>query len=399
MRKTALAAACIAASCAADPAAAGVKIGVMTDMSSLYSDINGPGSVEAAKMAAEDAGPVLGAPVEIIYADNQTKPDVGSTIARQWYDVDNVDAIADVAASSVALAVEEISRDKKKIVLFSSPASSDITGAKCSPYAVHWTFDTYALAHSTGAAVVKSGGDTWYFLTADYTFGYALQRDTAKVVEQAGGKILGEVRAPLNTQDFSSFLLQAQASKAKIIGLANAGGDTINSIKQGAEFGITRGGQRFAGLLVLISDIHSLGLATAQKLQLTEAFYWDQNDETRAFSKRFAERRKRPPTSIQAGVYGTIAHYLKAVKALNDKTPEAVMAKMRELPINDFMTKNGKLRIDGRVMRDMYLFEVKAPAESKGEWDYYKQLQTIPAEQAFRPLDQGGCPLVTAGAK
>src|SRR5258706_9681752 len=282
MRKTALAAACSAALFAGDPAAAGVKIGVMTDMSSLYSDINGPGSVEAAKMAAEDAGPVLGAPVEIIYADNQTKPDVGSSIARQWYDVDNVDAIADVAASSVALAVEEISRDKKKIVLFSSPASSDITGAKCSPYAVHWTFDTYALAHSTGAAVVKSGGDSWFFLTADYTFGYALQRDTAKAVAQTGGNILGEVRAPLNTQDFSSFLLQAQASKAKIIGLANAGGDTINSIKQGAEFGITRGGQRFAGLLVLISDIHSLGLATAQKLQLTEAFYCDQNDETLA---------------------------------------------------------------------------------------------------------------------
>jgi branched-chain amino acid transport system substrate-binding protein len=397
MTKTALAAAVAAIALAGSPASAGVKIGVMTDMSSLYSDINGPGSVEAAKMAAEDAGPVLGPPVEIIYADNQTKPDVGSTIARQWYDVDNVDAIADVAASSVALAVEEISRDKKKIVLFSSPASSDITGAKCSPYAVHWTFDTYALAHSTGAAVVKSGGDSWFFLTADYTFGYALQRDTAKVVEQAGGKILGEVRAPLNTQDFSSFLLQAQGSKAKIIGLANAGGDTINSIKQGAEFGITRSGQKFAGLLVLISDVHSLGLATAQKLQLTEAFYWDQNDETRAFSKRFAERRKRPPTSIQAGVYGTISHYLKAVKALGDKTPEKVMAKMRELPINDFMTKNGKLRIDGRVMRDMYLFEVKTPEESKGEWDYYKQLQTIPAEQAFRPLDQGGCPLVTAG--
>jgi branched-chain amino acid transport system substrate-binding protein len=236
-------------------------------------------------------------------------------------------------------------------------------------------------------------------MTADYAFGHALERDTAAVVKESGGKVLGDVKVPLNTPDFSSFLLQAQSSKAKIIGLANAGGDTINSIKQGAEFGITRGGQRFAGLLVLISDIHSLGLATAQKLQLTEAFYWDQNDETRAFSKRFAERRKRPPTSIQAGVYGTISHYLKAVKALNDKTPEAVMAKMRELPINDFMTKNGKLRIDGRVMRDMYLFEVKTPAESKGEWDYYKQLQTIPAEQAFRPLDQGGCPLVTAGAK
>ncbi len=375
------------------PATAAVKIGVLTDMSSLYSDINGPGSVEAARMAAEDAGPVLGAPVEIVFADNQTKPDVGSTIARQWYDVDNVDVIADVAASSVALAVAEIARDKKKIVLFSSPASSDLTGAKCSPYSVHWTFDTYALAHGTGQAVVKAGGDSWFFLTADYAFGYALQRDTAAVVTATGGKVLGEVRAPLNTQDFSSFLLQAQASKAKIIGLANAGGDTINSIKQGAEFGIARGGQKFAGLLMLISDVHSLGLPAAQSILLTEAFYWDQNDETRAFSKRFAERRKRPPTSIQAGVYGQIAHYLKAVTALGDKTPDKVMAKMRELPINDFMTRNGSLRIDGRVMRDIYLFEVKKPEESKGPWDYYKQLQTIPAAQAFRPLDQGGCAL------
>ena len=384
----------LAAGAAAPSAQAAVKIGVLTDMTSLYSDINGPGSVEAARMAAEDAGPVLGQPVEIVFADTQNKADVGSTIARQWYDAENVDVIADVAASSVALAVEEISRDKHKIVLFSSPASSDITGAKCSPYAVHWTFDTYALAHSTGAAVVKAGGDSWFFLTADYTFGYALQRDTAAVVEQNGGKVLGEVRAPLNTQDFSSFLLQAQASKAKIIGLANAGGDTINSIKQGAEFGITKGGQKFAGLLMLISDVHSLGLAAAQSIQLTEAFYWDQNDQTRAFSKRFAARRNRPPTSIQAGVYGTINHYLKAVKALGDKAPDGVMAKMRALPINDFMTTNGTLRIDGRVLRDMYLFEVKKPEESKVEWDYYKLVQTIPAAQAFRPLDQGGCPLV-----
>jgi branched-chain amino acid transport system substrate-binding protein len=378
---------------AAGPADAGVKIGVLTDMSSLYSDINGAGSVEAARMAAEDAGPVLGAPVEIIYADNQNKPDVGSTIARQWYD-EGVDVVSDVAASSVALAVEEISRDKKKIVLFSSPASSDITGAKCSPYAAHWTFDTYALAHVVGAAVVKGGGDSWFFLTADYAFGYALERDTAAVVQQSGGKIVGSVRTPFGAQDFSSFLIQAQASKAKIVGLANAGGDTINSIKQGAEFGITRGGQKFAGLLVTVSDIHSLGLAASQGLQLAESFYWDRDDAARAFSKRFAERRKRPPTAQQAGVYSSIAHYLKAVKALGDKTPEAVMAKMRALPIDDFMTKNGKLRIDGRVMRDMYLFEVKAPAESKAEWDYYKVLQTVPAEQAFRPLDQGGCPLV-----
>src|SRR4051812_29561120 len=395
----ALAAGLVVGAPAGAPALAQVKIGVLNDMSSLYSDIGGKGSLESAKMAAEDAGMVLGQPVQVISADHQNKPDVGSQIARQWYDTENVDVITDVPTSSVALAVNEVSREKQKLALFVGPASSDITGPKCSPYAANWVYDTYALAHVTGGAVVKTGGDSWFFITADYAFGHALERDTAAVVKAAGGKVLGEVRAPLSTPDFSSFLLQAQGSKAKIIGLANAGGDTINSIKQGAEFGITRGGQRFAGLLVLISDVNSLGLATAQKLQLTEAFYWDQNDETRAFSKRFAERRKRPPTSIQAGVYGTISHYLKAVKALNDKTPEAVMAKMRELPINDFMTKNGKLRIDGRVMRDMYLFEVKAPAESKGEWDYYKQLQTIPAEQAFRPLDQGGCPLVTAGAK
>jgi branched-chain amino acid transport system substrate-binding protein len=376
-----------------------VKIGVLTDMTSLYADINGPGSVEAARMAAEDAGPVLGQPVEIVYADNQNKPDVGSTIARQWYDTEGVDVVSDVAASSVALAVEEISRDKKKIVLFSSPASSDITGAKCSAYAAHWTFDTYALAHVVGGAVVKSGGDSWFFLTADYAFGYALERDTAAVVQQTGGKVVGSVRAPFGAQDFSSFLIQAQGSKAKVIGLANAGGDTINSIKQGAEFGITRGGQKFAGLLVTIADVHSLGLAAAQGLQLSEAFYWDRDDASRAFAKRFAERRKRPPTAQQAGVYSSIAHYLKAVKALGNKTPEAVMAKMRELPINDFMTKNGKLRIDGRVMRDMYLFQVKTPAESKSEWDAYKLLQTVPAEQAFRPLDQGGCPLVAAAKK
>ena len=381
---------------AAPDARAAVKIGVLTDMNSLYADINGQGSVEAARMAAEDAGPVLGAPVEVIFADNQNKPDVGSTIARQWYDVDNVDVVSDVAASSVALAVEEISREKKKIVLFSSPASSDITGGKCSPYAAHWTFDTYALAHVVGSAVVKAGGTSWFFLTADYAFGYALERDTTAVVQQNGGTIVGSVRAPFGAQDFSSFLIQAQASKAKVVGLANAGGDTINSIKQGAEFGITRGGQTFAGLLVTIADVHSLGLQAAQGLLLSEAFYWDRDDASRAFAKRFFERRKRPPTAQQAGVYSSIAHYLKAVKALGDKTPEAVMAKMRELPINDFMTSNGKLRIDGRVMRDMYLFEVKKPAESKGEWDTYKLLQTVPAEQAFRPLDQGGCPLVQA---
>ncbi len=338
---------------------------------------------------------MLGKPIEIVSADHQNKPDVGSSIARQWYDSEGVDVVTDVPNSAVALAVEEVSRQKHRLVLLSGPASSDITGSKCSPYAAHWTFDTYSLAHGTGTAVVKSGGDTWFFITADYAFGHALQRDTAAVVEASGGKVLGEVNVPLNTPDFSSYLLQAQASKAKIIGLANAGGDTINSIKQAAEFGITEGGQKLAGLLVFITDIHSIGLKTAQGLQLTESFYWDQNDETRAWSKRFMERTKKEPSMIQAGVYSALMHYLKAVQAVGSKDPDKVMAKMRETPINDFMTKNGQLRIDGRVMRDMYLFEVKKPSESKGEWDTYKLLQTIPAAQAFRPLDQGNCPLVT----
>ncbi len=371
-----------------------VKIGVLNDQTSLYADIGGKGSVEAAKMAAEDAGQVLGAPVQVIFADHQNKPDVGASIARQWYDQDGVDVITDVPTSSVALAVNEVSREKKKLVLFTGPASSDLTGPKCSPYSAHWVYDTYSLAHVTGSAVVKSGGDTWFFLTADYAFGHALERDTAAVVTEEGGKVLGDVKVPLNTADFSSFLLQAQASKAKIIGLANAGGDTINSIKQGAEFGIVEGGQKFAGLLIFVTDVHSLGLKTAQGLQLTSPFYWDMNDETRAWSKRFQERFGRPPTFNQAGVYSAMHHYLQAVKAVGSKDADKVMAKMRETPINDFMTKDGKLRIDGRVMREMYLFEVKKPAESKGEWDVYKLVQTVPADKAFRPLDKGGCPLV-----
>ncbi|HKW55488.1 MAG TPA: ABC transporter substrate-binding protein [Stellaceae bacterium] len=374
-----------------------VKIGVLNDMSGLYADIGGKGSVAAAQMAAEDAGNVLGQPVQVVSADHQNKPDIGANIARQWYDTDGVDVITDVPTSSVALAVEEVSRDKKKLALFSGPASSDITGPKCSPYAATWVYDTYSLAHVTGSAVVKSGGNTWFFITADYAFGHALERDTAAVVEAAGGKVLGDVKVPLSTADFSSFLLQAQASKAKIIGLANAGGDTINSIKQGAEFGIVEGGQKFAGLLIFITDVHSLGLKTAQGLQLTGAFYWDQNDETRAFSKRFAARIGHPPTFTQAGVYSAMHHYLNAVKALNSKDPLKVMEKMRETPINDFMTKNGKLRIDGRVVRDMYLFEVKKPSESKGPWDYYKLIQTVPGDQAYRPLDKGDCPLVKKG--
>ena len=375
-----------------------VKIGVLSDMSGLYADLGGPGSVEAAKMAVEDlGGKVLGKPVEIVTGDHQNKPDVGANISRQWFDVDKVDAITDVPNSGVALAVNEVGREKNKIMLFSGPAASDLTGEKCSPTTAHWTYDTYALANGTGAAVVKAGGNSWFFLTADYAFGAALERDTTNVVKANGGTVVGSVRTPLNAPDFSSFLLQAQASKAKIIGLANAGGDTINSIKQAAEFGITSGGQKLAGLLVFITDVNSIGLQTAQGLQLTEAFYWDQSDETRAFSKKFLERVKHQPSMVQAGVYSAVRHYLQAVEAVGSKDSAKVMAKMRATPINDFMTKNGKLREDGRVVRDMYLFEVKAPKDSKAPWDYYKQIGTIPGEQAFRPMDQGGCPLVKKG--
>jgi branched-chain amino acid transport system substrate-binding protein len=374
-----------------------VKIGVLNDMSGLYADIGGKGSVEAAKMAAEDAGNVLGQPVQVISGDHQNKPDIGANIARQWYDTDGVDVITDVPTSSVALAINEVSREKKKLALWSGPATSDLTGPKCNPYAASWVYDTYALAHVTGSAVVKSGGDSWFFITADYAFGHALERDTADVVKAAGGKVVGQVNVPLSTPDFSSFLLQAQASKAKIIGLANAGGDTINSIKQGAEFGIVEGGQKFAGLLMFITDVHSLGLKTAQGLQLSGPFYWDMNDETRAFSKRFADRMGRPPTMVHAGTYSAMHHYLEAVKAIGTKDPDKVMAKMRATPINDFMTKSGKLREDGRVIRKMYLFEVKKPSESKGPWDYYKLIQTVPGDQAFRPLDKGDCPLLKKG--
>ncbi|HXY99254.1 MAG TPA: ABC transporter substrate-binding protein [Stellaceae bacterium] len=371
-----------------------VKIGVLNDMAGLYADLGGKASVVAAEMAAEDAGLVLGKKVEVISADHQNKPDVGSSMARQWYDQDGVDLIIDIPTSSVALAVNEVSREKKKIVIFTGPASSDLTGPKCNAYSAHWAYDTYALAHVTGSAVVKSGGDTWFFVTADYAFGHALERDTAEVVKAAGGKVLGDVQVPINTADFSSYLLQAQASKAKIIGLANAGADTVNSIKQGAEFGIVEGGQKFAALLVFITDVHSLGLKAAQGLQLTSPFYWDMNDETRAFSKRFADRVGHPPSLDHAGVYSGAAHYLKAVKAIGTKDPDKVMAQMRAMPINDFMTKNGKLREDGRVIRDMYLFQVKKPSESKAPWDYYKLIETVPGDQAFRPIDKGDCPLV-----
>ena len=397
-RRTLLLLAALLASAAA-PAAAQVKIGVLSDMNSLYADITGKGTGVAARMAAEDFGPVLGKPVEIVTADHQNKADVAVNIARNWYDNDGVDMITDGGSSAVALAVEEVSRQKQKLVLFNGPASSDITGKNCSAYAAHWNYDTYALSHVTGSAVVKSGGKSWFFIGADYAFGHALERDTAEVVEAEGGKVLGAVYAPINTSDFSSFLLQAQASKADIVGLANAGGDTTNSIKQGSEYGITRGGQKFAALLMFITDVNALGLKAAQGLQFTTAFYWDQNAETRAFSERFIKEVGHMPTMVQAGVYSATLHYLKAVKALGNKDSLAVMAKMREMPINDFMTHNGRLRIDGRVVRDMYLVEVKKPEDSKKPWDYLKIVNTVPGDKAYRPLEAGGCPLVDAAKK
>jgi branched-chain amino acid transport system substrate-binding protein len=372
-----------------------VKIGVLTDMSSLYRDIGGPGSVAAAQMAIDDfGGKVLGKPIQLVSADHQNKPDIGSAIARKWYSDEGVDVITDVPTSSVALSVENVSRELHRLVLFTGAGSSDITGRNCSPYAAHWVYDTYALAHGTGSAIVKQGGKNWYFITADYAFGHALERDTAAVVQASGGKVLGQSLVPLDTADFSTYLLAAQSSRAQIIGLANAGQDTINSIKQASEFGITKGGQRLAGLLIFITDVHSLGLETAQGLELTSAFYWDQNDQTRAWSRRFFAKVGHMPTMSQAGVYSAIHHYLEAVQALESKDPNKVMAKMRATPINDFMTHNGELRVDGRVLRDLYLFEVKSPAESKEPWDYFKELRTIPANEAFRPLDQGGCSMV-----
>ncbi len=374
-----------------------VKIGVLNDQSGTYADLAGPGSVVAARMAVDDFGAAKkGMKVEIVVADHQNKPEVGSSIARQWYDVDKVDAIVDVPTSSVALAVSQITKDKNKVLLVSTGASSDLYGKACTPNTIHWTYDTWSLANGTGSAVVKTGGNTWFFLTADYAFGHALERDTEAVVIKNGGKVLGKVRHPFPTSDFSSFLLQAQASKAKVIGLANAGADTINAIKQGAEFGIVKGGQQFAGLLVFLTDVHSLGLNIAQGLLLTESFYWDLNDDTRAFSKRFAKLHKGAmPTMGQAGVYSAVLHYLRAVEALKSDAPgDKVVAKMKAMPTDDPVFGKGRIRQDGRKIHNMYLFEVKKPSESKGAWDYYKLRATIPADQAFRPEKEGGCPLV-----
>ena len=373
-----------------------VKIGVMNDMSGLYADLGGPGSVVAAQMAVEDFGAAgKGMKVEIVSADHQNKPDVGSSIARQWFDSDNVDAIVDVPTSSVALAVNQVAREKGKVMLNSGAASSDLTGKACSPNTVHWTYDTWMLAHGTGSAIVKTGGDSWFFLTADYAFGHALERDTEDVGKAGGGKVVGRVRHPLNTQDFSSFLLQAQASKAKIIGLANAGGDTINSIKQAAEFGIVKAGQNLAGLLVFLTDVHGLGLQIAQGLIMTETFYWDLNDQTRAWTKRFVEKNGgKYPTMVHAGVYAATLHYLKAIEAGKTDDGTKVVAKMKELPTDDPLFGKGTIRADGRKIHPAYLFEVKKPSESKGPYDYYKLRTTIPADQAFRPAKDGDCPLV-----
>ena len=372
-----------------------LKIGGILDMSSLYADITGPGSLEAAKMAAEDfGGEVLGRKIEVIAADHLNKADLAANIARDMIDNQGVEMIYDVAASATALAAGEIAKARNKIIIFNGPGSIRLSNEACGPYTVHYVFDTYGQANVTGLAAVRSGLDSWFFLTVDYAFGQDLEKDTANVVLKSGGKVLGSVRHPLNTSDFSSFLLQAQASKAKVIGLANAGGDTINAIKQAAEFGIMKGGQKLSPLLAFVTDIDSIGLDTAQGLLLAEAFYWDMNDDTRAFSKRFMERIKRVPTSAQAGVYSSVTHYLKAVKAAGTTDSAAVIKVMKETPINDMFARGGKIREDGRMVHDMYLFEVKKPSESKGRWDDYKLLATVPGNEAFQSLEASRCPLV-----
>jgi branched-chain amino acid transport system substrate-binding protein len=376
-----------------------VKIGVLTDMSSLYADDTGPGSVAAAKLAIHDFDPAAhNMKVDLVSADHQNKSDIGTSIARQWYDVDHVDAIVDVPNSAVALAVSDVTRAKNKVFLVSGAATSDLTGPKCSPNTVHWAYDTWMLANGTGKSIVKTGGKTWFFITADYAFGHALERDTTAVVVANGGTVTGHVNVPINNQDFSSFLLQAQASKAQIIGLANAGGDTINSIKQGAEFGITKGGQHFAGLLIFIADIQALGLQAAQGLILTEPFYWDLNAGTRAWTKSWqADRPGKFPTTVHAGVYAATLHYLKAVAALKSAADgQAVVAEMKKLPTDDPLFGQGEVRADGRAIHPAYLFEVKSPAESKYPGDDYILKTTIPANEAFRPLSQDNCALVNA---
>jgi branched-chain amino acid transport system substrate-binding protein len=376
-----------------------VKIGALSDQSGLYADLAGPGSTLAAQMAAEDSGlTAKGWKIDIISGDHQNKPDVGTAIARQWFDVDKVDVIVDVPNSGVALAVNNIIKEKNGVYINSGAATSDLSNAQCSPNTVHWTYDTYMLAHATGQALVKAGGDTWFFLTADYAFGAALERDTTAVILANGGKVVGGVKHPLNTSDFSSFLLQAQSSKAKIIGLANAGGDTTNTIKQAAEFGIVKGGQKLAALLLFITDVKAIGLETAQGLNFTETFYWDMNDQTRAFSKKFAARMKNgaPPTMVQAGVYSGLIHYFKALEALGGNPHDGVkvVEKMKSIPTDDPLFGKGEIEPNGRTIHSAYLFEVKKPSESKGPWDFYKLVGTVPGDQAFTPLDKSTCALL-----
>ncbi|RZK95467.1 MAG: ABC transporter substrate-binding protein [Methylobacterium sp.] len=397
LRRMLLAAALGTLTAAAAQGQTPVKIGVLTDRSGVYADIAGEGSLVAARMAVEDFKAAdKGLKVEVIAADHQNKPDVGSAIARQWYDRDGVDMIIDGVTSSVALAINQVTKEKNKTFIDTGAGTADLTGVQCTPNTVHWVYDTVALANGTGGAMVKRGGDTWFFLTADYVFGQTLQRDTTAVVTKNGGKVVGSVKTPFPTADFSSFLLQAQGSGAKVIGLANAGADTINAIKQAGEFGITEGGQALAGLLVFSSDVHSLGTKVAQGLVLTEPFYWDLTDATRAFSDRFAKQMGgKKPTANHAGVYAGTLHYLKAVEALKASSDGAkVVARMKDMPTDDPLFGKGTIRVDGRKIHDMYLFEVKKPAESKGEWDLYKTLATIPGNEVFRPLNEGGCPLV-----
>ncbi|WP_315759417.1 MULTISPECIES: ABC transporter substrate-binding protein [unclassified Bradyrhizobium] len=393
MKSGLLAVAAVGALLVAAPASAQVKIGILNDQSGVYADYGGKYSVEAARMAIEDfGGEVLGQKVELVTADHQNKPDLASSIARRWYDTEGVDMITELTTSSVALAIQDLSKEKKKIDIVVGAATSRISGDACTPYGFHWAYDTRALAVGTGGALVESGGDTWFFMTADYAFGYALEKDTSDIVTSKGGKVLGSVRIPLNSSDFSSFLLQAQSSKAKIIGLANAGLDTTNSIKQAAEFGIVKGGQKLAGLLMTLSEVHGLGLEAAQGLILTEGFYWDRDDKSRAFSERFMKRTGRMPSMIHAGTYSATLSYLKAVKAAGTKDSDAVAAKLKELPVDDAFAQ-GKVLANGRMVHDMYLFEVKKPSESKKPWDYYKQLATVPGDKAFFTAKESGCPL------
>ncbi|WP_109433485.1 ABC transporter substrate-binding protein [Bordetella petrii] len=376
------------------------RLGAIVDMTGVYSAHGGPGMVTAVKMAVEDfGGKVLGRPIEILSADYQNKVDITATRAREWYDRENVSAIIESTDSASALALQALGQEKKKITIFAGSASSNLTGKSCSPYGVHYVYDTYALAHGTGRAVTRAGGNTWFFITADYAFGHSLERDTRAVIEENGGKVLGQVRAPLSSPDFSSYLLQAQASRAKVIGLANAGTDTQNSVRQASEFGITQGGQALATLLVFLHDIKGMGLQAAQGLQFTTGFYWDRNDETRKWSQRYFERQKAMPSMVQAGAYSATLHYLNAVQAVGSDDADAVAAKMKETPINDFYAKNGKIRPDGRMVYDMYLAQAKKPAESKGDWDLLKILDTIPGDEAYRPLSKSECPLVTEQGK